>query len=294
MVSGIEIRHLRVFLQLVREKNATRVGDDLGLSQQAVSAYLKRIRTLTKHELFVRHSNGFEPTEFAYKLAERVEALLLEFDALGEVFPFSPSELNRTVRVMANEYSQITIIPRMFQAMNAASSKLRLEVTDFTERGHEDALASGAVDIVIGFVRSINSNFYQHLIRRERFVYVVGPNTSLKDGKTLLHFADYDYVSVNDGSAGKLYQTTGNTTQNMPGRNVVATLSCYTSLKEFLRFNDAVARVPKAVAASGGLTILDGQDDSTLFDVVVAWHRRTHETPFNRWLIDQIKQSESI
>lgn len=291
MVSGLEIKHLRVFLQLVREKSATKVGADLGLSQQAVSIYLKKIRAAMKHELFLRHSNGFEPTEFAYKMAERVEALLLEFDRLGEEAPFDPSQLNRTVRVIANEYSQMTIIPRLFREMSSTSSKLKLEVIDFGERTHEEALTSGAADMVIGFGRSISDTLYKKTIKQEKFVYVSGPNTQTDPERDAAALCQYNHVAINDGSSHSLSEIEGRLSQAEGQRNVVATLSCYTSLKEFLVVNDAIALVPSAVAVAGGLKLLDAYRESIPFDVVVAWHRRVHATPLNRWLNELVSKS---
>ena len=73
MIEKIDIRHMRVLLHLVREKNVSRVAERLEISQQAVSNYLKRMREVFPNELFLRQSAGLQPTDYAYDLAAKFE-----------------------------------------------------------------------------------------------------------------------------------------------------------------------------------------------------------------------------
>ena len=52
---------------------------------------------------------------------------------------------------MANEYAQLAIIPRLASALRTQAPSIRLDVVDFQTENHLDALASGEVDLVIGF-----------------------------------------------------------------------------------------------------------------------------------------------
>ena len=60
--NALDLNLLRVLDALVEERSATRAGERLGLSQSAVSHALNRLRHALKDELFVRSSDGLEPT----------------------------------------------------------------------------------------------------------------------------------------------------------------------------------------------------------------------------------------
>jgi DNA-binding transcriptional LysR family regulator len=63
MAERIDVRHMRVLLHLVREKNVSRVAERLEISQQAVSNYLKRLREVFPYELFCGRAQAYsQPT----------------------------------------------------------------------------------------------------------------------------------------------------------------------------------------------------------------------------------------
>lgn len=52
MIDGLDIKHMRMFMQLVQERNVSKVAFQTGMSQQAVSAYLKRLRGFFLRKFF--------------------------------------------------------------------------------------------------------------------------------------------------------------------------------------------------------------------------------------------------
>ena len=66
-----DLNLFRVFVTLLEEKNATRAGERLGLSQSAVSHALRRLRELVGDDLFVRGQTGLRPTPRALEIADR-------------------------------------------------------------------------------------------------------------------------------------------------------------------------------------------------------------------------------
>ena len=78
MTERIDVRHMRVLLHLVREKNVSRVAERLEISQQAVSNYLKRLREVFPYELFLRQSAGIQLTDYAYELEATFDKIFEE------------------------------------------------------------------------------------------------------------------------------------------------------------------------------------------------------------------------
>ena len=76
-ISQTEIRRLDFTLLLVmrgvlRHGRTTRVAEELGLSQSAISYALGRLRALFGDELFVRRPHGLAPTRRALELAPMI------------------------------------------------------------------------------------------------------------------------------------------------------------------------------------------------------------------------------
>ncbi|MGF7483567.1 LysR family transcriptional regulator [Providencia sp. SP181] len=106
-MDSIDIKHMRVFLLLVKEPNVTKVALKLGISQQAVSIYLKKLRAYFSIELFVRRNSGLEATDYALSLEPKVEKILDGVNRLRSPQIFNPNIQDFSISIMANEYAQL-------------------------------------------------------------------------------------------------------------------------------------------------------------------------------------------
>src|SRR3984893_7337907 len=68
-LSAIDLNLLVVFDAIMQERNVTRAGARLGLSQPALSHALARLRHMLKDALFIRSPKGMIPTPRAEQLA---------------------------------------------------------------------------------------------------------------------------------------------------------------------------------------------------------------------------------
>ena len=76
---------------LLTERNVTRAGERLHLSQPAMSGILARLRHVFNDELLVRVGRHLEPTAFAAELARPVRACVQQIeDLLSTQRAFSP------------------------------------------------------------------------------------------------------------------------------------------------------------------------------------------------------------
>src|SRR6201990_1662074 len=75
-LGAIDLNLLVVFDAVMRERNVTRAGQRLALSQPAMSHALPRPRHMLKDKLFVRSPKGMVPTPRAEQLALPVRAAL--------------------------------------------------------------------------------------------------------------------------------------------------------------------------------------------------------------------------
>ncbi|WP_196484930.1 LysR family transcriptional regulator [Burkholderia stagnalis] len=285
MVEKLDIRHMRVLLHLVRERNVSKVARKLDISQQAVSAYLKRMREIFPQELFLRLSAGLQPTEYAYELAAKIEKIIDDVDAIFGDFPFDPLASEQVFTIIANEYSQLSIIPKLSLKLARLAPKIRLDIIDFNPSQHFQTLANGEADLVIGFSDYVDDGLIRTKLRQDHYCCVVGRNSSLTDKISCLEdtsrFPHVDFSS----SPGNLGNRVGDflDARNIK-RRVVATMPCYTSLQAFMSVNDAVAFVPSAIASTGDFQVIDMKALPLRFDVAVGWHRRAAGIVSRQWL----------
>ena len=71
-INAIDLNLMKVFLALAKERSVTKAGDSVVLSQPAVSHALRRLRDLLDDELFIRGSDGMQPTERCRELAPAI------------------------------------------------------------------------------------------------------------------------------------------------------------------------------------------------------------------------------
>src|SRR6202171_1400384 len=95
-LGAIDLNLLVVFDAIMRERNVTRAGDRLGLSQPAMSHALTRLRHMLKDELFIRTPKGMVPTPRAEQLASPVKHALEGLQHSLEPDSFEPSQAKRT------------------------------------------------------------------------------------------------------------------------------------------------------------------------------------------------------
>src|SRR5690606_14115377 len=129
-ISSIDLNLLRVFDALYEERNVTRVGVRLGLSQSAVSHALNRLRGLLDDELFVRGAKGMSPTARARELGPRVHLALRQIQDALMPSAFDPAVSERRFVVAASAYASAMLLPALMARMAEEAPKAGLTVTE--------------------------------------------------------------------------------------------------------------------------------------------------------------------
>ncbi|WP_246190322.1 LysR family transcriptional regulator [Pandoraea captiosa] len=283
---------MRIFLRLVREKSASRVAVETGMSQQAISGYLKRLRDALPHEIFLRHSSGIEPTDFALEVARKFERALDEVDGVLQAEVFDPAQLDLCVGIIANEYAQLSMLPKFVARIRELAPQVRVKVMDFDGAAHAEQLAKGDAALVLGFATFFDGALVRTALRDERYCCVVGEGsriaTQIREVADIAHLARVDFLHDSDSRDRMSHFLATHGVTCAP----VATLACYTSLKPFLDVNDVVAFVPQSVATACRLPTVDLTPMPEALTASVGWHRRTTGNPVGIWLRDVLMSIE--
>lgn len=295
MIDEVELKQMRIFVHLVKERSVSRVADLMGISQQAVSSHLKKIRGIFPYELFIRQSSGLLPTDYAYDLAAKFERVLADINSIFVTERFEPETSNKEFKIIANEYSQLSIIPNLSRLVRNNAPSVKLLIMDFNVDTHYSELTHGNADLVIGFDHYIDEALLRNKLRSDFYTCVIGRNStylnkisSLQDIVTLpqVQFAN------NIGNLG--YAVNSFLEKQKIGKNIIATLPCYTSLHAFLDANDVFAFIPSGIASIGNFQILDLEIPSINFNVTVGKHRRSMGNPAIEWMLNMIKKATAM
>ncbi|AZO70183.1 MAG: LysR family transcriptional regulator [Mesorhizobium sp.] len=130
-LKALDLNLVRVLDALLREKSVTRAGEQIGLSQPAVSAALNRLRHALNDQLFVRRGNDMVPTPRAESLAEPVRAALREIErAFQPATDFDPARLERTFTFMGADFFSMLLMPPLAARIAAVAPRISFRFLD--------------------------------------------------------------------------------------------------------------------------------------------------------------------
>ncbi|MEM9669486.1 MAG: LysR family transcriptional regulator [Pseudomonadota bacterium] len=110
-LAGLDLNLLLVFDAVMRTRNVTRAGFEIGMSQPAVSKALGRLRYHLKDNLFIRSSEGMRATPRALELAGPIRNALMELETALDPTEFDPASSTRTFSIVANDYVTGVLMP---------------------------------------------------------------------------------------------------------------------------------------------------------------------------------------
>ena len=194
--SQIDLNLLRVFDALLDERNVTRAGDRLGLSQSAVSHALGRLRAVLNDDLFVRRSNGMEPTPRALEIGPALHTALLQMQAALAPAGFDPSSTERRFSISAGPYGCAVVVPRLVQLLGERAPGATLQVIPYGA-GTVEALDTGRCDAALMAADSFPRRFRFHKLFDETMVWVVRAGHPLAEGElTLQRLVETPHILV--------------------------------------------------------------------------------------------------
>ena len=126
-LTDIDLNQLVLFQQLMRERRVSKVAEQLGLTQPAVSNSLAKLRRLLGDKLFLRTPAGMVPTPFAEQLAGPVgEALALIHGGLNQQQGFDPASVKRSMTIGMTDIGEIVFLPVLMERLRQIAPGITL------------------------------------------------------------------------------------------------------------------------------------------------------------------------
>jgi len=133
------------------ERNVSRAAERLHVSQSTMSSALGRLRTYFGDPLLVQVGRGMELTPRALTLKEDVRDILGRLDTAVATQPqFDPANSDREFRLLASDYTLVTLLPHLLALVRQQSSSVRFHFSPLPQldRPHR-ALEAGEADLLI-------------------------------------------------------------------------------------------------------------------------------------------------
>ncbi|TIN13336.1 MAG: LysR family transcriptional regulator, partial [Mesorhizobium sp.] len=149
-LNALDLNLVRVLDALLREKSVTRAGEQIGLSQPAVSAALNRLRHTLNDQLFVRRGNDMVPTPRAESLAGPVRAALREIErAFQPAKDFDPARLERTFTFMGADFFSMLLMPPFAARIAAVAPSVSFRFLDSAIGDVSKLLQEDQIDVAL-------------------------------------------------------------------------------------------------------------------------------------------------
>lgn len=130
-LESLDLNLLVALNALLEERNVTRAGERIGLSQPATSAALSRLRRHFGEELLVRRGNNYELTPLAASLRTRSAAAYRILDDLfASRIEFDPETEEREFTVMSSDYAAAVLGGRLARELSTQAPGVRLRFTN--------------------------------------------------------------------------------------------------------------------------------------------------------------------
>jgi len=291
-LNTFDLNLLLVFDALIRTHNVTAAGESIGLSQSATSNALNRLRDAFNDPLFVRGSDGMAPTPLAEELAPTVQSALSELRAvIDEKRAFDPATSQRTYRILMSDVGQINFLPRLTAILRVRAPQISLETVEMPTRQAQVAMASGYVELAVGYLEDFGPNFHRQNLFLDDWVCVISQkHPSAKDGLSEDQYLNGAHLSYNPagGSHVLLDQILERFFEAKKIRRRVAIRVAHsTGLSSVVADSDLILTVPRALATSylgyARVTLMPLPFPAPQMEIVQVWHDRFQRDSGHRW-----------
>ncbi|TDN69984.1 LysR family transcriptional regulator [Paraburkholderia sp. BL10I2N1] len=292
-LDNIDLNLLLVFDVLYRTRSTTRAAESLHLTQPSVSNALKRLRSLFDDVLFVKTSNGMQPTARADGIAALVDegfaSLRLAMQA-GRTF--DPATTTRTFHLYVSDLGQAIFIPPLVAQLHRVAPGIRIVTTDPPLDVAQQMMKLGQIDLAIGMFTGLHADLHQQCLFQETYVALVrndhptvGTRLSIDQFFAAAHVI---YTPTAGSHAHFAAELDARSPHDGNPRRVALQLAHSFGLERIVSSSDLVACIPSRLArvltSRNDVRAVALPFDITPVDIAQFWHDRYQRDEGHKWL----------
>lgn len=294
-VEDMDVNLLVLLDALLAERSVTRAAQKVGLSQSAASHALSRLRRLFSDPLLVREKSALLLTARAEELKPQLAAALaLLRSALQRPEPFSPQTTTRSFSIGMGDFAQFVLLPLLMRRLAQAAPGIDIWAREMISGNTQDRLASGDLDFAIVPRTSLarSSTLRTKILFEEHFVCMARRDHPCFHKKfTLDEFVRLPHAFIAprgtrggavDDALARLHKA----------RRVALAVPHFLVAPYAVASSDLILTVASRVAHSFSqhlpLTVFDPPLHLAPFQMILAWHERTHRSDAHMFLRELI------
>jgi DNA-binding transcriptional LysR family regulator len=278
----------------MQERNVTRAGRRLGLSQPAMSHALARLRHMLKDDLFVRSPKGMVPTPRAEHLALPIRAALEGLLNSLEPDRFDPFKTTRNFRIAVDNYAAVVLVGPLAARVSKVAPGVTLEFRPSGTLDILDLLDRGELDLAIGNLVEQGERFSRQPLLRDEFVAVMRKNHPVTGPQELSieKFAALPHLEISSVHHASEFIDEALARRKLTRR--IALRAPFLSAVQILLTSDMVSVFPRRIAEElvryRPLVIRRLSQSSPITETAMIWPRRLVNQPAHRWLREIVEQ----
>jgi DNA-binding transcriptional LysR family regulator len=295
-LSQVDLNLFVVLEAIYREGNITRAGQQLNLTQPAISHALKRLRDLLQDPLFVRQGPHMVPTPFTRNMIEQVrQALQLLEVNLSESQNFVPEHTRRSFHLSLWEYTEALVLPSLLQRLLHAAPGMSISTSRVKRRDLEAELARGSVDLAIEIPMTMSDRIRRKWLLNEPFVVMARKgHPAIKDKLDLDTYLAQRHVLVSSRRHGPSLVDIELSRRGLR-REVFLRSQHNFAASIVVNKTDMLLTLPERQAQllnTGSLNqVYPFPLTEPRLEAHLYWHESVENDPANRWLRDEIERS---
>jgi DNA-binding transcriptional LysR family regulator len=303
----LDLNLLRVFDEVMAERNLTRAARNLAITQPAVSNALRRLREVLGDELVRRSGAGVEPTPRALALWPTVRDSLRQLQHTLAPGEFDAGIADTTFLLAMADATAAELAPGLVAIMEKEAPAVSLRVLPLTTRDPRRMLENEEVDMAIGYFPAVIANivargqsgvgvpFESQRLYAGEYVCVMRRDHPLAQVPlTLDDFCAARHLLVS--FSGRPYGFIDQTLSAMGReRRIVATVNQFFTAGRVVANSNLLTVMPRHFVSVTGidekLVLRDLPFNQPPVHVDALWHRRAQHGHANEWLRQALLRS---
>jgi LysR family transcriptional regulator, nod-box dependent transcriptional activator len=289
----LDLNLLTALKALLAEKNVTRAGESVHVTQSAMSGILARLRDYFGDPLIVQVGRKMELTSLAESLVEPVNDVLLRIDATIATRPeFNPLSTRRHFSVVASDYSISVLLLDVLRRIHRDAPGMSLEFRNPSESAAAE-LEAGEVDFIINPESQHSPVQSGTVLFEDSYVIVVDAgNKEVEDPVTMEQYLTLRHVAFKSGKYGLPQFETWMSNRHGDERYVEVVAHSFNLLPQLVIGTSRVAtmhtRLAKQLAGSLPIRLIKPAFEIPRLIEVLQWHKYRDLDPGSMWLRDAI------
>lgn len=295
-MAQFDLNLVTTFVTLYETQSLTITAERLFVTQPSISYALGKLREQFDDPLFVRSSQGMQPTRLAAQLYTGFKQAARCIDeSVAEARKFEPGHSSRQFRLALSDLGEMALLPKLMGELNVLAPNIELEIIPLEIDQVGTWLNDGHIDAAICSRVISGSGLASKKLVSERYVCLMDaghPRIGLD--LTMEQFLAEPHVLVTrtsgHGMAEDVLQKLG------VKRRIKLRIPHFSVLPKIIPGTELLVILPSQIADSfcempltRPLKMLELPFDVPSFEVTLHWHSRSTQSTGLSWFFKQIQ-----